>query len=392
MGVIVEITLGKGTDACMIEHEVNMTIHPGLVAVYGFRPGPGGISHVMLNLMHAMVDEGVSVDLLLDDPRIPELDRLSEKVRVVSLLGSNPLLKVPSLIGYLRKQSPAVLLTNREPANRAAILARPFGCPSTRIVVRVGMTLSMALGRRGPIKRWLRKSAIVACYRRAEAIIANSEGVAKDISVVTGIPLASIHVIRNPTVSREMFLEAEEPLDHPWFGPDGPPIILGVGRLARQKDFATLLRAFAKLRSKRPCRLIILGEGKERAALVSLASQLGIQSDVELSGHVSNPFSFMKRASLFVLSSAWEGSPNVLIQAMALGVPVVATDCWSGPRAILQDGRYGPLVPVGDADGLAEAMARTLDHPLRAEALRDAVESYRADRCVKDYLRVMGMG
>ncbi len=129
-------------------------------------------------------------------------------------------------------------MTNREPANRAAMLARPFGCNSTRIVVRVGMTLSMALGRRGPIKRWLRKSAIVACYRRADAIIANSDGVAKDISVVTGIPLSSIHVIHNPTVSREMFLEAEEPVDHPWFGPGGPPVILGVGRLARQKDFA----------------------------------------------------------------------------------------------------------------------------------------------------------
>ncbi len=366
-----------------------MAIHSGLVAVYGFRPGPGGISHVMRNLMHAMVDEGVSVDLLLDDPRIPEVARLSGKIRIVPLLGSNPLLGVPSLIRYLKTRSPAVLLNNREPANRAAVLARPFGCHSTRIVVRVGMTLSMALGRRGPIKRWLRKSAIIACYRRADAIIANSNGVAKDIAAVTGIPLASIHVIHNPTVSREMLLEAEEPVDHAWFDPGGPPVILGVGRLARQKDFPTLLRAFGKLNTQRPCRLIILGEGKERENLSSLASQLGIQTDVELAGHVSNPFPLMKRAALFVLSSAWEGSPNVLIQAMALGVPVVATDCWSGPRDILKDGRFGPLVPVGDADALAQAMARTLDHPLPGETLRDAVESYRADRCVKDYLRVM---
>jgi glycosyltransferase involved in cell wall biosynthesis len=339
--------------------------------------------------MHAMLDEGVAVDLLLDDPRIPEVARLSGKIRVVPLLGSNSLLRVPALIHYLKTQSPAVLLTNREPANRTAILARPFGSESTRIVVRVGMTLSMALGRRDPIKRWLRKSAIVACYRRADAIIANSDGVAKDISAVTGIPRSSIHVIRNPTVSQEMFEEAEAPVGHPWFGSGGPPIILGVGRLARQKDFPTLLMAFAKLRSKRPCRLVILGEGKERGNLISLASRLGIQTEVDLAGHVSNPFSFMKRAALFVLSSAWEGSPNVLIQAMALGIPVVAADCWSGPRDILQNGRFGPLVPVGDADALAEAMARTLDHPLPGQTLRVAVESYRADRCVKDYLRVM---
>jgi glycosyltransferase involved in cell wall biosynthesis len=368
-----------------------MVTRSGHVAVYGFRPGPGGISHVMRNLMHAMVDEGVSVDLLLDDPRIPEVSRLSGKIRVVPLLGSNPLLKMPSLIRYFKTQSPAVMLCNREPANRAAILARPFGCESTRIVVRVGMTLSMALGRRGPVKRWLRKSAIVACYRRADAIIANSDGVARDISAVTGIPLASIHVIHNPTVCREMFFEAQEPLNHPWFEPGNPPIVLGVGRLARQKDFPTLLKAFAQLRSKRSCRLILLGEGKEREHLVSLAGDLGIRQDVELAGHVSNPFPFMKQAALFVLSSAWEGSPNALIQAMALGVPVVATDCWSGPRDILKDGRFGPLVPVGDADALAEAMARTFNHPLPGQTLRNAVELYRADRCVKDYLRVMGL-
>jgi glycosyltransferase involved in cell wall biosynthesis len=381
----------KRRDAPVFKHEVKMNVHAGLVAVYGFRGGPGGISHVMQNLMHAMVDEGVSVDLLLDDPWIPEVARLSEKIRVIPFLGSNPFLRVPWLVRYLKTRSPAVLLTNREPANRDAFLARAFGCDATRIVVRVGMTLSKALGRRGFLKRSLRKSAIIACYRRADAIIANSEGVAKDISAVTGILRASIHVIRNPTVSREMFEEAEAPLDHPWFAPGAPPVILGVGRLARQKDFPTLIRAFAMLRSKRPCRLVILGEGKERKNLVSLASYLGIQTDAELAGHVSNPFSFMKRAALFVLSSAWEGSPNVLIQAMALGTPVVAADCWSGPREILQDGCLGPLVPVGDPDALAGAMAQTLDHPPLGQTLREAVVSYRADRCVKDYLQVMGI-
>lgn len=172
-------------------------------------------------------------------------------------------------------------------------------------------------------------------------------------------------------------------------GMGAPPVILAVGRLQRQKDFPTLIRAFARLRQQRPCRLLILGEGSGRPGLERLLRELGLEQAVALPGFVANPYPYMARASLLVLSSAWEGSPNVLTEAMALGTPVVATDCPSGPAEILQQGRFGPLAPVGDAEALAAAMAATLDAPLPAATLRAAVSDYQAERSAERYLELL---
>jgi glycosyltransferase involved in cell wall biosynthesis len=358
------------------------------LAFYGFRGGAGGVSRVMLNLINTIAGRGVAVEVLLHDARIPELDDLHRSVRVVRLGRYG---RVAMLAAYLRREPPAVLLANREPALRNAVLARRLGGAPTRIAVRVGMTISNALHRRGAAKRWLRRWTIRQCYRRAETIIANSRGVAEDIVAVTGLPPERIHVIDNPTVSCAMRQLARQPVAHPWLEDGGPPLILGIGRLVRQKDFPTLVRAFARVRAERPCRLMILGEGKQRESLTSLAHSLGVQAEVALPGFVANPYAFLARAALFVLSSAWEGSPNVLIEALALGVPVVATDCHSGPREILEQGRFGPLVPVGDATALAAAMRATLAAPLPAESLRQAVARFDAGCCAERYLQALGV-
>ncbi len=346
----------------------------------------------MLNLMHGLLDHGTPVDLLLNNTDIPELSDVRPGIRVVELGRVDGLRRVPPLVRYLRRENPSALLVNREPANRTVNMARSLCRTPTRVAVRVGMAISIALSRRNFIKRWPRRRAIVYCYRRADCIIANSTDVAEDIESITGIPLDRIHVINNPTVAPELFRQAEEPVDHPWFTPGAPPVVLGVGRLARQKDFPTLLRAFAKVRARRECRLVILGEGKERNALETLAAELGIREDADFPGYAANPFAYMSRASLFVLCSAWEGSPNVLIQALALGLPSAATDCRGGSRHILADGRYGPLTPVGDPDALAHEMVRTLDDPPDKEFIRTAAERFRADTCAKEYLKAMGLG
>ena len=153
-------------------------------------------------------------------------------------------------------------------------------------------------------------------------------------------------------------------------------MIVGIGRLTRQKDFPTLIRAFAAVRKKLPCRLIILGEGKDRGGLEHLAKRLSLSEQIAMPGFVENPYAYLKRAALFVLSSAWEGSPNALTEALALGVPVVATDCPSGPREILKDGAIGCLVPVGDPDALAAAMLATLSAPPDETLLKSAVREY----------------
>ena len=166
-------------------------------------------------------------------------------------------------------------------------------------------------------------------------------------------------------------------------------MILAVGRLSAQKDFATLLEAFAKVARARLVRLIVLGEGEERESLSALADELGAASDVDLPGFAQNPYAYMSAADLFVLSSKWEGSPNVLVEAMACGTPVVSTNCPSGPEEILADGAYGPLVPVGDVDGLAEAMIELLDSPTPPQLLRDRASDYSVERSTKSYLDVL---
>jgi glycosyltransferase involved in cell wall biosynthesis len=189
---------------------------------------------------------------------------------------------------------------------------------------------------------------------------------------------------------------AGQPVAHRWFLPAAPPVVLGVGSLSERKDFPTLLRAFAKLRKQRDCRLVILGEAgspkkteEQRAALMALAAELGVAADVDLPGFVANPFAYMARAAAFVLSSAFEGLPGALIQAMACGCPVVSTDCLSGPAEILEGGRFGAMVPVGDDQAMAAAIAATLDRPIAAATLRGRAGMFSVDRAVDRYLDLM---
>jgi glycosyltransferase involved in cell wall biosynthesis len=226
-------------------------------------------------------------------------------------------------------------------------------------------------------------------YPWADAIIAVSDGVADDVARVTSLPRESITTIHNPVVTPELQEKMRAPLDHPWFAPGNPPVLLAVGRLVDQKDFPTLLKAFARVRAVRKARLIILGEGKERPELEALTGKLGVASDVDLPGFVLNPFPYMIRASALVLSSAWEGLPGVLIEAMACGCPVVSTDCPSGPAEILNGGAYGPLVPVGDDAALAKAILSVLEAPPDSERLRAQAALFSVDRATDQYLQVL---
>jgi glycosyltransferase involved in cell wall biosynthesis len=198
-------------------------------------------------------------------------------------------------------------------------------------------------------------------YPRADWVVAVSRGVQRDLLRYTRVSPERVALIYNPTYTHRLLELREQPVEHPWFAPGEPPVVLGVGRFYPQKDFATLLRAFAKVRANRLVRLVILGEGPLRSELEALAHQLGITEHVSMPGFVENPFAYMRRAAVFVLPSQYEGLPNVLIQAMACGCPVVSTNCPSGPEDILDNGKYGHLVPVGDAEAMARAILRVLD-------------------------------
>ena len=354
--------------------------------------GEGGVERMVLNLVHVFAGvDGLAVDLVLLRDESRHLRGLPASVRVVRLGVRHSALAAPAIARYLRRERPDALLVAKDRAGRAALLARRLAGVPTRVVVRLGTTLSEAIKDRSAPRRWLRYLPIRVLYRQADAIIAVSDGVAADVTATARLPAGQVRVVRNPVITPALYRDAGEAVDHPWLADPAVPVVMGIGRLTRQKDFPTLIRAFAALRRVRPLRLIILGEGRDRAPLEQLAAREGVGGDVALPGFQPNPYAWLARARLFVLSSAWEGSPNALTEAMALGVPVVSTDCRSGPRELLAAGRFGPLVPVGDADALAAAMRETLDHPLPPETLKAAVAEYDAATSARRYLEVLGL-
>ena len=337
-----------------------------------------------------VVDLGVRTIL----PALPALLRLpSEGVHLLpAFLPPAPprvLGAIPSLARYLRTERPEAMLSALNYSNLAALWARRLSGAPTRLVVSERNTLSLRAERAGDRGLRALPGMIRRFYPWADAVIAVSDGVADDLARVAGLPREAIVTTWNPVVSPALAEAAAEPLDHAWFQPGEPPVVLGAGKLRPQKDFASLLDAFAELRALRPARLVLLGEGPEESRLRVRARRLGISADVAFAGFVRNPFAYMARAAVFALSSAWEGLPAVLIQAMACGCPVVSTDCPSGPSEILEGGVHGPLVPVGDARALAAAILRVLDEPGDAERRRRRAQDFSVERAAERYEAVL---
>lgn len=354
----------------------------------------GGIGRVLVNLGNAFVERGVSVDLLLSKLESPYLQQLSPQVRVIHLPTTHPVSGLPALASYLRRERPVAINTDSIRVNVLALRARSLAQISSRKPLRVCATLhntySRTLATRSPAKRRSQLTRLRRFYPRNDAVIAVSRGVAEDFLDLVPLPPSRMHVIPNPVVTPEIERLAALDPAHPWLEPGQPPLFLAVGRLHPQKDYPTLLRACAAMPQTPAWRLLILGEGELRPYLELLIGELGLAGRVALGGQVSNPYAYMARARLLVLSSAWEGFGNVLVEAMAVGTPVVATDCPHGPGEILDKGRLGALVPVGDAEALAAAISDTLARSAPApDVLRAATEPYRVATVVEQYAHLL---
>ena len=378
----------------------------------------GGIQRSALTLAAGFVERGFAVDLLVADANGPMRAQVPDGIHLIQLratphlaptawplladpkgasafwpllAGPSPMLvrRLPALTAYLRRRAPLGLLALGTQANLAALWARRLAHAATRVVVSERNVMSEAtrLARR----RFRRAYPRIArrMFPRAEGVVAISDAVAADLAIHVGLAPELITTIHNPAVRPQLEAAAHAPLDHPWFAPGAPPVVLAVGRLHWQKDFSTLLRAFAQVRAARPARLVVLGEGPERARLEALAGSLGSASNVALPGFAPNPYAWMARAAVLVLSSVTEGFGNVLCEAMACGCPVIATDCPGGPREILADGTFGRLVPVGDAAAMARAILDTLEQPSDAERLRARAACFTMDRAVERYLDLL---
>ena len=384
----------------------------------------GGAERSLLTVANGLIERGHRVDIVLFGARIhypaevpPTArlfvvdrkldDRTKKSARASEVLARSAQLSVPSksrdwlsimdalrwdplclpdpdlvrqaraVATYLSHQQPDCVVPSLPRAKIAALLAGRLLGTHPPIVPTIRNVLQAR--RRG------RKRSYRHLFARASHFVCVSQGVADSLVEQVGVPAAKVSVIHNPLVTPALDVQMTQPANHPWMADGGAPVILSAGRFSAQKDYPTLVKAFARVAETRPCRLIILGEGGRRRSLERLVSRLGLTKLVSLPGWMENPFAFMSRAALFVLSSRFEGLPGVLVQALACGCPCVSTDCPAGPAEVLQGGRLGPLVPVGDPIRLAEAMVSALDRPGRRQTLRDGVAGFAAERAISDY-------
>ncbi len=229
-------------------------------------------------------------------------------------------------------------------------------------------------------------------YHQANAVVAVSKGVERDTRAYLDLPQDMMKTIYNPVAAREIKNLSEESPEHDWFDNRDVPVVLGIGRFVQQKNFPLLVRAFAELRKKRPVRLVLLGgdessdeQTRHKAELEELADELGVAEDFDMPGYKENPYPYFRRASVFALSSRFEGFGNVLVEALFCGCPVVSTDCPSGPAEILRDGEFGHLVPIDDAKSMADALDAILDEKIDSRMLRARGEEFSVDQAVNNY-------
>jgi glycosyltransferase involved in cell wall biosynthesis len=339
----------------------------------------GGAERVAVNLAIAFVRRGYAVDMVLLSAKGEFLRELPREVRVVDLKVSRIRWVIFPLVRYLRSVRPTAVLPCMWPLTVIALWARALSRVPVRVVVAEHTTWSMSELLERPTVGWQIRSSMRRFFPKADGIVAVSEGAADDLARFAGLDRAAISTIYNPIVGKALARSTVPPSEPQVWCAGTHRRILAVGTLKAIKDYATLLNAFAIVRQRLDVRLLILGEGDCRPALEAQAREMGIADSVSMPGFVSDPMPYYQHADLFILSSTGEGFGNVIVEALAVGTPVVSTDCQSGPREILCDGKYGLLVPVGDASAMSEAIeiSLTADHDkaaLIARALDFSIE------------------
>jgi glycosyltransferase involved in cell wall biosynthesis len=335
----------------------------------------------MVRLAGGLAAAGHRVEILCLERDGALLDRLGNDVQLVSLSARSTVRAIAPLVRYLRGRRPKALIAAQPHLNLAATMAARLAGSGTALILTEHAPPSLEItfygGWRYRALRWL----VPLVYPMADRVVGVSRGICRELEEL--LPGRSIDLIYNPVLPANLSALASEPSPHPWLEDGGPPVIMGVGRLAAEKDFGILVRAVAAVRKTRQVRLMLLGEGAERESILAEAASLGLAEAIALPGRVDNVFAFLSRASVFVLSSRFEGFGNVLVEALACGAPVVATDCPVGPREILDGGQFGCLVPPGDISAMATAIESAL--AFRTPPLPDHVRRFTVEASVACY-------
>jgi glycosyltransferase involved in cell wall biosynthesis len=362
------------------------------LAIFAATSGHSGVDRVVQKLVWSLAQRGLTIHVLKIRDHGPYLNQLPSGCHVIDFSSRHVETSLPSLMRYLRRARPRALLTDKDAVNRLAILARGLARVDIRLVVRLGTTVSSNIAHKRAWAAAIQVLSIRWLYRLADARVVPSRGAASDLARLMRVDDRDVTVLPNPVVDEALDRAAQQPIDEPWLG-DGwdRPVIVAVGSLTARKDYATLLRAFARLRRDQPCRLILVGRGRCQSSLAAQARALGIDDDVRMTGFIANPYPYIQGADVFAHTARWEGLGIVLVEALALGTPVVATDCPSGPAEILKAGSLGRLVPVADDEALAAALRESLREPVDRRALRLGVDEYRTEASAAAYARVLGL-
>jgi len=356
------------------------------LVLYLPRLAGGGAERLYLNLAPLFVQAGMRVSFLLDLASGELADSVPPSVNVEVIHAPRLRHAFTSLIAVFRRNPPDILLSSISMNSVAVLAAKALAGGSARTIVMQHNTLSRETALGGMFRALPLMMRML--LRRADAIAAVSTGVAADLARCSGVPLSSIGVIPNGVITENFEERLSAECNHPWLRHKTGPVFLGVGRLTTQKDFRTLIKAFAAVRRQRDVRLIILGEGATRPDLLELARSLHVEDSVDLPGYVANPLGYMRSADALVMSSVYEGFGLVLAEALACGTQVVSTDCEHGPADILGGGQFGRLVPVGDWEQMAKGMAAALDAPFPAEMLQARGREFTIAACADHYLRL----
>lgn len=358
------------------------------VAIYMHDLAGGGVERQSLIIAEEFRRSGINVTLVLHRLRGQLLNEMPSDLRVVDLNSTRTLGDVPRLVQFLRRERPDFLLANLDLNNVAALLAKGVGFSGTQVVICQHNPISASFVN---CENWMYKF-VAPSYRMLQPLISRavavSAGVADELHDLAGLPRERIVTINNPVIGPEFHGRSQEDVYHPWLGTGETPVFVTAGRLVTQKDHETMLRALALHRQRGNSRLIILGSGPLEGALRSLTQELGIAEAVDFAGFIPNALPYFRQADAFLLSSRCEGFGNVIVESMGCGTPVISTRCEHGPAEILDDGRYGVLVPPRSPETLAEAMneAATLRHRFPPEILRHRAADFSYAACAARYM------
>lgn len=318
------------------------------------------------------------------------MEDVNQKVNVVDFNKSRVLFAFLPLKKYIKNNHPDFLIAAMLHVNVVAFFSNVFNKKPAKFVASERNYLPQPTNPKQKLRYFFMRKAIGFIYKRSYAVTTVSESITNQLTKQLKVPAKKTFTIYNPVVNEKLFAMMNQPPQHPWLQNKNHQVVLGVGRLTKQKDFTTLIKAFDLVRNQLDAKLIILGEGEERPKLEALIHKLDLENKIDLPGFVKNPFSLMKASDLFVLSSRWEGLPGVLIQAMACGTPVISTDCPGGSREILENGKWGPLVPVGNPKALSAKIIEKLNSQTHPNVIERAL-CFDEETAANKYIELLGL-